>query len=85
MDHLKAVPAEEAYEVLDAGRVIAALDESPIGERPASESVARELVPVLRDDTQRPSPLALRLWVHPTFGRCSAAMLRVLLGRERSQ
>ncbi len=40
----------QAYRLLDSGRVIAVLDESPIGERPTSEAVARELVPVLRGD-----------------------------------
>jgi phage N-6-adenine-methyltransferase len=38
----------QSYRVLDAARVVDALPESPIGERPA-ESVARELVPVLRE------------------------------------
>jgi hypothetical protein len=38
-----------AYRVLDAARVVNALPESPIGERP-SESVARELAPVLKSN-----------------------------------
>lgn len=44
-----------AYRLLDAGRVVAALEaHSPIGESlPASEGVARELAPVLRDDEHR--------------------------------
>ena len=39
-----------AYQMLAAARVVEALPESTNVERPASEGVARELVPVLRDD-----------------------------------
>ena len=42
----------QAYRLLDSGRVIEALGDSPVGERPASESVARELVPVLRESPE---------------------------------
>jgi len=57
----------QAYRMLDAGRVVAAIEtHSPIGERdgrlrpprvapgtPATEGVARELVPILREDEQQ--------------------------------
>ena len=43
----------QAYRLLDSGRVMESLDESPNGERPASEAVARELVPVVRRDPER--------------------------------
>jgi hypothetical protein len=39
-----------SYQVLDAARVVEALPESTNVERPRSEAVARELVPVLRDE-----------------------------------
>jgi len=42
-----------AYQVLDAARVQEAIAESTNVEGPRSEAVARELVPVLRDDPQR--------------------------------
>lgn len=44
-----------AYRLLEAAKVCELLTDSPIGEQtlPASESVARELVPVLRDEPER--------------------------------
>lgn len=41
------------YQLLDSARVIGSLPDSTNVERPASESVARELVPVLREDPEK--------------------------------
>jgi hypothetical protein len=38
------------YRLLEAARVDRALTDSPMGERPASERVAREMAPVLKDE-----------------------------------
>jgi hypothetical protein len=42
-----------AYQLLDAARVVEAVSESTIVERPASEAVARELAPLLREGAER--------------------------------
>jgi hypothetical protein len=43
-----------AYRLLDAGRVVEAIEaHSPNGDSPPSEAVAREFVPVLREDQQQ--------------------------------
>ncbi len=48
-----AYSKSRAYEFLDAGKVDRLLAQSGIPERPTSEGVANELVPVLRDDPER--------------------------------
>jgi hypothetical protein len=67
MDAEFDVGKSQAYRLLDASRVVAQIEahstvverhsptgerHSPIGERPANEAVARELVPVLRDEPE---------------------------------
>lgn len=71
-----------AYRVLDAGRVVAAIEaHSPNGGTPATERVARELVPVLRDDERE----AVRVWrdLHAEHGdRLTAAKVKLAVGQR---
>jgi hypothetical protein len=69
-----------AYRLLESGRVLEVVRDSPIGERPANEAQARELAPLLDQPEQLQEAWAEARGLH---GKPTAANVREIVRRKR--